>query len=160
MKTTRKLIIGTLLGATLVAGVTAVAHQGKRFWHDHDPQQRAEWMIERVSDKLDLDAEQTGKLTVLVEEMQTLKRALQANREVLRDDLLALVSAEQLDQQALIDIVTEKTGLINSSAPRIIAALADFSNHLDPGQKARLQQFMQHRIGHQHHWQGHDDANE
>ena len=154
MKKSRKVIIGVVLGASLVAGVTAIAHQGKRYWH-HDDQHRAEWIVDKVTDKLDLAPDQAGKLTVLVAEVQAFKNTMKADRAELRDDLMAMITAETVDQQKLIDIITAKTSLVNTSAPQLVAALADFADNLTAEQKAELQGFLEHRVGHR--WHHHDD---
>lgn len=147
MKKSTKVIATVVLGIGVVsAGVAGYGHH--RFG---DPEKRAEWMMERVESKLELNTGQTAKLQSLVDELMAVRSDFTQDREAKKDQLLDLVAADTLDQQTLLDMVTEKTRSVDQQAPEIIAAIAGFTDSLDAGQRAELVEMLEWRMGDWHH---------
>jgi uncharacterized membrane protein len=150
MKTSTQLIGVIVLGIGVIGGVAAVTH--------HVNQDHHQWMIERMGDKLELDADQHTKLTALVGEMHALRQDLRASRDDDRDEILALLAAPTLDQQRLIAMVNAKTSIIEARTPAVASAVATFSDSLNADQKAELQDWLEWRfIGHRWHSSDGDD---
>jgi uncharacterized membrane protein len=147
MKRATKVIATVVLGI----GVVTAGVAGYGYHHFGDPQKRAEWMMERLESKLQLNTEQTAKLQTLVDELLAVRSDFTQDREAKKDQLLALVSADTLDQQTLLDMVTEKTSSVDQQAPVIIAAIAEFSDSLDAQQRAELVEMLEWRFSDWHH---------
>lgn len=129
-----------LFGGVLVLG-SIVGCAGHRHGGDSDSVEFRARMVERVGSKLDLDPAQQQKLS-------TLANALQAQREALRGggdpraQFKALFAGDKLDQAAATRLVEEKTTAVRAGSPEIIAAAADFFDHLRPAQQQKVREFM------------------
>lgn len=118
MKKTTKVIATVVLGLGVIsAGIAGYGHH--RFG---DPEKRAEWMMERVENKLQLNTGQIAKLQTLVDELLAVRSDFTQDREAKQQQLLNMIAADTLDQQTLLDLVTEKTRSVDQQAPSIIAA--------------------------------------
>jgi protein CpxP len=131
-------------GAALVAG--SLAGCGHRHgWSAASEQDRAEFrarMVERVSGKLELDASQKQKLTVLTEKIQAQRAALRGGGDP-RSEFRALFAGARLDQERAKKLVYEKTAAVQAGSPEVIAAAADFFDSLNPAQQQRVRDFME-----------------
>lgn len=131
-------------GAALVAG--SLAGCGHRHgWSSASEQDRAEFrarMVERVSGKLELDASQKQKLTVLTEKMQAQRAALRGGADP-RSEFRALFAGARLDQERARKLVDEKTAAVQAGSPEVIAAAADFFDSLNPAQQQKVRDFME-----------------
>lgn len=147
MKRATKVILVTVLGLGVVsAGIAGYGHH--RFG---DPEKRAAWMVEKVEKQLELDGNQVVKLQALSDQILALRTDMHQEKQQKKQQVLDLLSAQTLDQQAVIDMVTEKTRLVDSEAPNVIATLAEFTDSLDTEQKQELVDLLEWRLGHDHH---------
>ena len=137
-----------LFGASLVLGVTACGHHRDGNWQmsaDDQAKFRGK-MIERVSGKLDLSAEQKAKLGVLADKLQEQRAALATGTSP-RAEVQALVSGEKFDRTKAQALIAGKTAAVNNKSPEVIAAMGDFYDSLKPEQQSRVREFMQKRHG-------------
>mgnify|MGYP006379408053 CR=1 FL=1 len=102
-------------------------------------------MVDRVSSKLDLDAAQKQKLTVVGEKLHEQRMAMMGAGKDPRADIKALVAGTTFDKTRAQALVTEKTAAINGKSPEVIAALADFYDSLKPEQQQKVREFMDKR---------------
>lgn len=152
MKTWIRRTLYGLFGATIVlGGVTACGHryEGHHGWHASAEEQARfrERMIDRVSDKLELTAEQRQRLVVLAGKLQEQRAALKGQSADPRAEVQALVAGEKFDRARAQALVSEKTAAVTGKSPEVIAAAADFYDSLKPGQQAKVREFMQRRHG-------------
>jgi periplasmic protein CpxP/Spy len=152
MKTWIRRSLYGLFGATIVlGGVTACGHryEGHHGWHSsaEDGTRLRERMIDRVSDKLDLTADQRQRLVVLADKLQEQRAALKGQTTDPRAEVRALVAGEKFDRARAQALVSEKTTAITGKSPEVIAAAADFYDSLKPEQQAKVREFLQHRHG-------------
>lgn len=142
-----------LFGATLlVGGLTACGHRS----HEHgmasmsaeDQARLRDRMVERVSSKLDLNADQKQRLVVLADRLQEQRKALVGTTTNPRADLQALVSGERFDRTRAQALVTEKTTALTAKSPEVISALGDFYDGLTPAQQGKVRDILQGR----HSW--------
>ncbi|MBT2326420.1 Spy/CpxP family protein refolding chaperone [Variovorax paradoxus] len=139
-------------GAALVAG-SLVGCGHRHGWSGGGSEQdRAEFrarMVERVGSKLELDAAQKQKLTVLTEKLQAQRAALRGGGDP-RAEFRALFAGAKLDQERAKKLVEDKTAAIQAGSPEVIAAAADFFDNLNPAQQQKVREFMERgrRWGH------------
>ena len=140
-----------IFGATIVlGGVTACGHhhEGRGWQMSAEDQARfRDRMIDRVSGKLDLNADQRQRLGVLAEKLQAQRAALKGTTTDPRAEVRALVAGEKFDRARAQALVTEKTAAISGKSPEVIAAAGDFYDSLTPAQQAKVRDFMQRRHG-------------
>ena len=140
-----------LAGATiLLGGLTACGHRMHHGWgSDATPEQAAEWrgkMVERVASKLDLNAEQKTKLTVLGEKLHAQCQALRGQGDP-RADVKSLIAGEKFDRAKAQALVQQKTEMVRTGSPEVITALGDFYDSLTPEQQQKVREFMERRRG-------------
>ena len=132
-----------LAGAALVAGsLTGCA--GQRHGWGGDPSEFRARMVERVGSKLELDANQKQKLTVLAEKLQAQREAMRGagGSGDPRSQFKALFAGNKLDQAGATRLVEEKTAAVRNGSPEIIAAAADFYDNLNAAQQQKVRDFM------------------
>ena len=140
-----------LFGATIVlGGITACGHRGEHHGWNASTEDQAKFrgkMIDRVSDKLALNADQKAKLGVLADKLQEQRTALKGKTANPRAEVEALVAGEKFDRARAQALVSEKTAAISGKSPEVIAAAGDFYDSLTPAQQIKVREFMQHRGG-------------
>jgi hypothetical protein len=96
----KRTLFGLFGVSLLVGGLTACGHR-HGYGANMTPEQAAEFrgkMVERVSGKLDLDATQKQKLTVLGDKLHEQRLAMMGASKDPRADLKALVAGDKFDK--------------------------------------------------------------
>lgn len=137
----RRSLFGAAGLALVAAGVGGCAYQ--RDWHGNSAEFRTK-MVERVGDKLELDAAQKQKLSVLAEKLQAQRESLRAGNDP-RAQFRQLFAGDKLDQAGAARLVEEKTNAVKNGSPEVIAAAADFFDNLRPDQQQKVREFMDRR---------------
>ncbi|WP_291013533.1 Spy/CpxP family protein refolding chaperone [Hydrogenophaga sp.] len=146
----KKTLIGFAGATLLVGGLTAC---GSRGHHDHagmSPERVMEMrgkVIERVSDKLDLNEAQKLKLGVLADEMIAQRQAMRGDSADPRTELKALIAGDKFDRSRAQTLLTQKTEVVQAGGPKVIAAMADFYDSLNPAQQAEVRERLDKRRG-------------
>ena len=136
-----------LAGLALVAGsVGGCAYQRERDAHGNAAEFRAK-MVERVSSKLELDAAQKHKLSVLADKLQAQREAVRGGGDP-RTQFRQLFAGSKLDQAGAARLLEEKAAAVRNGSPEVIAAAADFFDNLRPEQQQKVREFMERRRGH------------
>ncbi|MDR7094083.1 Spy/CpxP family protein refolding chaperone [Hydrogenophaga laconesensis] len=104
-------------------------------------------VVDRITSKLDLNAEQQQKLNVLADKVQAQRTALIGQTTDPRGEMSALVAGEKFDRARALNLLDEKTRVVQVSSPEVINALADFYDSLNPTQQAEVRERMQKRKG-------------
>jgi len=140
-----------LAGASIVlGGLTACGGHHKHAWgSEATPEQAAEWrgkMVERVAGKLELNAEQKGKLGALADTLRAQRLAVRGNTDP-RAEVKSLVAGATFDRAKAQALVQQKTAAVQGASPQVIAALGDFYDSLNPEQQRKVRDFMERRRG-------------
>ena len=136
----RRALFG-LFGGALVAGSIAGCAGHRHGRGAADSTEFRARMVERVGSKLDLDATQKQKLDVLAQRLQAQRQAMRGTGDP-RAQFKALFAGDRLDQAAAAKLVEEKTAAVRNGSPEVIAAAADFFDHLNPAQQQKVREFM------------------
>lgn len=143
-----------LMAITLALGIGGcVAGVGKHHYRDANPEDKIARMTERVTDKLDLNTVQQQKLQALADDMLVLMQTMKANKATHKRQIETMLKTPVFDQAGALQMLKERTHLMNEKAPMLIASLASFLDSLDAEQKSRLQPFVakwMDRHGHGH----------
>jgi Spy/CpxP family protein refolding chaperone len=130
--------IAVLILAISAIAVTACGHR------HHDPAQRGEWMMQRMTDHLDLNEEQQTKLRAIKTEFEAGMEKYHDTRQQMFDRLATNIEAPQLDKQLLMDFVETRKQAYDDIAPRIIDKVIDFHASLNAEQKKKVADKMEH----------------
>lgn len=138
----KRSLIGLAAVATLSVGAAAVAHRHGG-WHgpmnDADLGRAKTQLVERVADRMDLDAGQRQQLDLLGEQLLVQRKALMAGTEP-RAALQALVAGNSFDRAGAEALLMAKTDALRAGAPGVIAAFGDFYDGLRPEQQTQLRE--------------------
>jgi Spy/CpxP family protein refolding chaperone len=152
MKTWIKRTLFGVAGATIALGGLAAC--GHRMHHgdwgaNATPEQAAQWrgkMVDRVASKLDLNAEQKAKLTVLGDKLHAQRLAVRGSADP-RAEVKSLVAGAQFDRAKAQALVQQKADTVKAGSPEVIAALGDFYDSLNAAQQQKVRDFMEHGRG-------------
>jgi len=139
-----------LIPFTIIASLTALVLSGCGR-HHQDPEDKAEWIVHKVSKKLDLNEQQKVKLeAVKTEIMQNYKKHHQ-NKNQMMDTLLAEIQKPQIDPSVLMGMVNQHQSRVDEVAPGVINKLVEFHASLTEEQKQKLTKKLEKfRKHHQH----------
>ena len=114
-------------------------------WGGGSEQDRAEFrarMVERVGSKLELDAAQKQKLTVLAEKLQAQRAGAARRRRPARGVPRPVRRRQARPGAARGSWSRTRPPPIQSGSPEVIAAAADFFDNLNPAQQQKVREFM------------------
>ena len=147
MKTWIKRSLYSLVGASIVlGGLSACGHNRHGYGSNMSAEDQAQMrgkLVERVSSKLDLNADQKQRLNVLADKLQEQRAALVGKTTNPRADAQALIAGDKFDRSRAQALVTEKTAAITGKSPEVITAMADFYDSLTPAQQTKVREAMQ-----------------
>ncbi len=122
------LIIGLLIsGVAMYSGC-------RRHSHAH----KAEFMVDYVSETLDLNESQRAQLDQIKDELMTKAREMHADKESMREELVAQLRNEEIDQERVKALIAEHRGKMDEIIDLIVVRLAEFHKTLTPEQKDKL----------------------
>ena len=148
MTSRSKVIIFSII-AILGMGIFAGCNKG--MFH-HSPEKKAAWIVEEISEELELNDVQQAKLETISEHVLSVRKTFKSTHDTTHNDILNLLSKPVLDQIKLNDIVTNKVTVISEKAPHAISLLADFYDSLDTDQQKKLKDtFEEHMDKHKRH---------
>jgi Spy/CpxP family protein refolding chaperone len=137
----KRTLLGLFGGVLIVGSLGACSHRGPGGWNESSPESRAR-IVEKVGSRLDLDAAQKQKLSVLADKLQAQRAALRGATDP-RAAMLGLFAGSKLDQAGAKKLIDEKTAAIQAGSPEVIAAAADFFDNLRPEQQQKVREFME-----------------
>jgi Spy/CpxP family protein refolding chaperone len=150
MKISTRIITAVLLVAASSSAVYAFSKHGD--WGMSN-EEKVEFISERVTRKLDLDDLQRQKFTELAELFVDTMQEVKPTREQRLAEITSLLQEPSFNQARALELVQQKTQLVNEKAPLVIASLASFLDTLSVEQKQQLTEFVQHRHEHHRHQQ-------
>lgn len=133
----------SLIGAGALVALTTISGCS----HFRSPESRAEWMVDRVSSKLELNETQQAKLKSLSDEMLSTRKEMKLKFGDSREQVAALFEQSVLDQGKAVSIVKSHTKMVDEKAPVMVSAFADFYDSLDVEQQAEVREFIQEHKG-------------
>ena len=152
MKLSTRIITAVLLVAGSSGVVYAFSKHGD--W-GMTPTEKAEFVSERVTRKLDLDALQQQKFDDLARLVVEIMQETRTSHESHANEISALLEDPSFNQARALDLIQQKTQLVNDKAPLVVGSLAVFLDSLNSEQKQELQELVQRRH-HHGHGHGHD----
>ena len=147
MKLSTKIIAAVLLIAGSSGVVYAFSKHGD--W-GMSPEEKVEFVTDRVTKKLELDRQQQENFTQLAQMVAQLMMDARATRAQHFTEIEALLEEPSFNQARALELLQQKTQMVNEKAPLVISSLAVFLDSLSADQKQELQGFLEHRHKHRH----------
>ena len=127
------------------AGASAVYAFGG---HHHDPQEKAGYIVHKITKKLDLTDAQQEKLNIAKDAALAMHQAMHNERLNMAQDIQTLFSGSTLDQQLILNHINQKTVSVREQAPEVVAALAGFYDSLDAQQQEKIRTKVNKKLRH------------
>jgi len=100
--------------------------------------QGAEFMVDYVSETLDLNDSQRAQLESIKEELIQKHEEMRAGKEALYAEAKALLLSEQIDEASVKAMVAEQRARMDAVVDLAITRFIEFHKTLSPEQKAKL----------------------
>lgn len=148
----KRTLIGLTSVTVLLGGLAACGHRGDhtRGWSDERITEVRGKVIEKVSSKLDLNADQQAKLGVLADQMIASRKAFRGNSDP-RTDIQALIAGDKFDRSRAQQLLDQKLQAAQGNGPQMLAAFGDFYDSLNPEQQKQVRERLERRG---HGWWG------
>ena len=149
MKTWIRRTLLAVAATVTLGGLAACGHRMDHPRANMTAEERAQWRekaVNRVAGKLDLNAEQKAKLTVLSDKLHAQRLAVRGSTDP-RAEVQSLVAGATFDRAKAQALVQQKTDAVRTGSPEVIAAMGDFYDSLNPEQQQKVRDFMQKRRG-------------
>jgi periplasmic protein CpxP/Spy len=146
----KRTLIGVFSASMLIGGLTACSRGHHGDWSaEHVGEVRGK-VVDKISSALVLNEAQKQKLTVLADEIIASRTAFRGKDADPRADIKAMMAGDKFDRTRAQALLDQKTQVVQGNGPKMIAALADFYDSLNPEQQKQVREKME-----QHHgWWG------
>ncbi len=148
----KRRLIGLAAVTVVLGGLTACGSRGHYGnWSDERMTEVRGKMVEKISDKLDLNNDQKAKLGVLGDEMIASRKAFRGDGTDPRADLQTLIVGDKFDRAKAQALLDKKTQLVQGNGPKVLSAFGNFYDSLTPEQQKQVREKMDKRG---HGWWG------
>jgi len=104
----------------------------------HSYGHKAEFIVDYISETLDLNESQQTQLDQIKDELIAKAQGMHADRESMREELVAQLRSEEIDQERVKTLVAEHRAKMDEIVDLIVVRLAEFHKTLTPEQKEKL----------------------
>lgn len=148
----KRSLIGLAAATVVIGGLTACGSRGHHGnWSDERITEVRGKVVEKISGKLDLNADQKAKLGVLADEMIASRKAFRGQSADPRADLQVLIAGDKFDRAKAQALLDQKTQVVQGNGPKMLSAFGDFYDSLTPEQQKQVREKMDRRG---HGWWG------
>jgi periplasmic protein CpxP/Spy len=141
----KRTLVGIFGASILIGGLTACSRGHHAEWSPERVTEMRGKVIERVSSKLELNEAQRQKLGVLADEMIASRTAFRGKEADPRAEIKAMISGAKFDRSRAQTMLEQKTQVVQGNGPKLIAAMADFYDSLNPEQQKQVRDRLEHR---------------
>jgi len=131
-------------GGLMLAGLSVYA----KGWMD--PEIRAERIMNKIQNELDLNDAQKTSLETLKNELMAIHKETEDQRSAMHERAESLLELATLDQGQALAMVEEHTQAVNQYAPRVVTALATFYDGLSVEQQQTMRDKLKKCHGESH----------
>lgn len=144
----KRTLIGVFGASVLVGGLTACGnHWGHPSgWSPGQVSEVRGKVVEKISNKLALNEAQKQKLVVLADEIIATRTAFRGADANPRAEIKAMMAGDKFDRTRAQALLDQKAQAVQGNGPKIITALANFYDSLNPEQQKQVREKTeQHR---------------
>ncbi|MDH4127780.1 MAG: Spy/CpxP family protein refolding chaperone [Spirochaetota bacterium] len=111
--------------------------------HHHDPKARAEYMVKKLIDKLELDETQKAKLIKIKDEILAKRKSMHSNRKAIISKVIDQIKSDKIDQDELNKIFKANSKNRTEMRKFLIQKFAEFHEILSPKQRLKLVELVE-----------------
>jgi len=123
----------SLLIGMLISGV-ALFSGCRRHSHGH----KAEFMVDYISETLDLNESQQAQLDQIKDEFMAKAQQMHTDKESMHEEVVAQLRSEEIDQARVKAVIAEHRAQMDDIVDLVVLRLAEFHKTLTPEQKEKL----------------------
>ena len=116
-------------------------HRGAELTPEQSAEQR-DWIVNRITDKLSLNAEQKPLLAALIDQANAQRQAMVGSTTDPRAELRSWFAGATFDAERAQALINDKASRLQSQSPVMVAGLAAFYDSLNPSQQQRVRDVM------------------
>lgn len=148
----KRSLIGLTAATVVLGGLSACGHRGDhaRGWRDERITEVRGKVVDKISGRLELNAEQKTKLGVLADQMIASRKAFRGDTDP-RTDMGALIAGDKFDRSKAQQLLDQKLQAAQGNGPQMLGAFGDFYDSLNPQQQQQVREQLQRRG---HGWWG------
>lgn len=135
----KKVTYIALVLALLTAGFTV----GCRGHRHGSPEQKAEWIAEKISDELDFTENQEAKLDQIKDEVLAKFKEVHTGKKEMHNEVIAKVRNDEITRAYLNSLANKKEALHKKLKPFIIDRVLEVYEMLTPEQRQTLAEKME-----------------
>lgn len=142
----KRTLIGLTATTVVLGGLTACGSRGEhgRGWSDERITEVRGKVVDKISGKLDLNADQKAKLGVLADQMIASRKAFRGDTDP-RTDIQALIAGNQFDRSKAQQLLDQKLQAAQGNGPQMLSAFGDFYDSLNPEQQKQVRERLEKR---------------
>jgi Spy/CpxP family protein refolding chaperone len=104
----------------------------------HSPEGKAEFMVDYIAETLDLNDGQRAQLDEIKDEFLAKAKEMHAKKEAMHDEFIAELRKEEIDQQRMKELISQKKEQMAEIMDLAVVRLAEFHRTLTPDQREKL----------------------
>ena len=135
------------LAMGMVLAIVSMAYFGCR---SHDPEdvakrheKHAEWIVEKITDELDLTADQQKRLNAIKDEVLAKQNEVKELRTGVINDLFLVLDKEAINEAELNAMFAQREAKLKELREFAVAKYAQFHNSLTQEQKIKLKEKLE-----------------
>jgi len=137
-----------VFGATiLVGGLSACSRGHHGQWSETQVTEARGKVIEKISSRLELNDAQKLKLGLLADEIIAQRTAFRGQGTDPRLEVQTLIKGDKFDRARAQTLLEQKTQAVQGNGPKVLTALADFYDSLNPAQQKQVRDKLERRKG-------------
>lgn len=144
----KRSLIGLGAAALIGAGLVACGghgHHARGGWSEERITEVRGKAIERISDRLTLNADQRQKLAAVADELIASRQAMRGGTADPRSELQSLIGGQSFDRSRAQALLEQKTQVVQGQGPKLIAAFGAFYDSLSPAQQQQVREALEKR---------------
>ena len=120
----------------------------------HSPEGKAEFMVDYIAETLDLNDGQKAQLDEIKDEFLAKAKEMHAKKEAMHDEFIAELRKEEIDQQRMKELISQKKEQMAEIMDLAVVRLAEFHRTLTPDQREKLVAKLEYfREKHERRWE-------
>jgi Spy/CpxP family protein refolding chaperone len=104
----------------------------------HSHAQKAEFIVDYISETLDLTEGQQAQLNQIKDELMEKAQQMRTNKESMHEELVAQLRSEEIDQALVKDRIAQHRAQMDDIIDLMVVRLAEFHKTLTAEQKEKL----------------------
>lgn len=128
-------VLWVVVPAVVLIGAGVAGAAGYKHYRGHHGMER---VVERITETLDLDADQQQKLEAVREAFDQGRRQMHQSRAGAMNELIEEVRKPQMDRSMVMSLIERRKAAMESMLPQVVDPIIEFHKSLNDEQRAKI----------------------